>query len=132
MNKDKLDLIFELQSRFDSEVVNARSLQDIKTEEWIQKESLAMFSEIAELLSEVNFKWWKNPKEINYDKVKEELIDILHFLTSTCIKVGMDANEVCARYIEKNKENFNRQYGKSEKTGYEIANLELQSENVEK
>ena len=31
----------------------------------------------------------------------------------------MDADELFARYCEKNKENFDRQYGRSEKRGYE-------------
>ncbi|MDR0752293.1 MAG: dUTPase [Christensenellaceae bacterium] len=123
MDRDKLDVIFELQSKFDNDVIEKRGLQNITPAEWIQKEALAILSELAELISEVNFKWWKNPKEINFDNVKEELIDILHFLTSSCIKVGMDSQETYARYIEKNKENFNRQYGKSNKAGYEMGEL---------
>lgn len=117
---DKLDVIFALQRKFDSEIVEKRGLEGISPEKWIQKEVLAMLSELAELLDEVNFKWWKNPKEVNYDNVKEELVDILHFFASMCIKVGMDAGEVYERYIEKNKENFARQYGESAKSGYSL------------
>lgn len=36
-----------------------RHLEDITPEEWIQKQTLAMLSELAELIQEVNFKWWK-------------------------------------------------------------------------
>lgn len=123
-NKDKLDVIFELQKSFDSEIVEKRRLTGISTDNWIQKEVLAMLSELAELLDEVNFKWWKNKKEINYDNVKGELIDILHFFCSMCIKTGMSAEEVYERYVAKNKENFDRQYGRSEKTGYELVDKE--------
>lgn len=122
--KDKLDVIFELQNSFDTEIVEKRGLQDITPDQWIQKETLAMLSELAELLDEVNFKWWKNPKEINLDNVKGELIDVLHFFASMCLKVGMNADEVYQRYIEKNKENFKRQYGQSEKKGYELSEFE--------
>lgn len=120
---DKLDKIFELQKMFDTELVERRGLQGITTDEWIQKEVLAMVSELAELLAEVNFKWWKNPKEINYDNVKEELVDILHFFVGTCIKTGMDGNELLERYLAKNKENFDRQYGRSKKLGYSLEEI---------
>jgi len=116
---DKLEHIFELQARFDKALIEKRNLGHIKPEEWIQKEVLAMVSELGELLNEVNFKWWKNPKEINYNAVKEELVDILHFLVSMCIKAGMTAQDLYQAYLAKNKENFNRQEGKSEKSGYE-------------
>lgn len=32
----------------------------------------------------------------------------------------MDAKELYERYMRKNKENFDRQYGKSQKHGYEL------------
>jgi len=32
----------------------------------------------------------------------------------------MDADELYRRYLEKNKENFARQHGTSEKKGYEV------------
>ncbi|MDD3947314.1 MAG: dUTPase [Clostridia bacterium] len=120
---DMLQVVFDLQKKFDTEIVQKRNLEGIAPDVWIQKEVLAMLSELAELLDEVNFKWWKNPKEINYDNIKGELIDILHFFASMCLKIGMDAPEVYERYIQKNKENFLRQYGQSAKTGYELDKL---------
>ena len=120
MEKDKLDIIFEMQNKFDSDLVQRRDLSGISQAEWIQKETLAMLSELAELIDEVNFKWWKNPKEVEKDKVKEELVDILHFFVSMCIKTGMDGEELYRRYLDKNKENFDRQHGKSQKPGYEV------------
>jgi dimeric dUTPase (all-alpha-NTP-PPase superfamily) len=30
----------------------------------MQKEVLAMLSELSEVLDEVNFKWWKNPRPV--------------------------------------------------------------------
>ncbi len=116
---DKLDTIFEYQNKFDSEIIEKRGLQ-YSMEEWIEKETLAMMSELAELIEEVQFKWWKNKKETDVDAVKGELVDILHFFVSMCIKTGMDGKELFERYIDKNKENFNRQYGLSEKKGYEL------------
>ncbi len=118
---DKLEKIFEYQNKFDREIIEKRGLQEIGMEEWIQRETLAMISELAELIDEVNFKWWKNKKEVDEALVKNELVDILHFFVSMCLKTGMDADELYARYMEKNKENFDRQYGRSDKKGYELA-----------
>jgi dimeric dUTPase (all-alpha-NTP-PPase superfamily) len=117
---DKLENIFAYQRRFDTELAERRGLNGIPMEQWIQKETLAMLSELAELIDEVNFKWWKNPKPVDADKVKDELVDILHFFVSMCLKTGMDAEELHRRYLEKNKENFARQHGTSEKKGYEV------------
>ena len=118
--KDKLDMIFDLQEKFDQDVIKNRQLENIQPEEWIQKQTLAVMSELAELLNEVNFKWWKNPKEVNTMNVKEELIDILHFFVGMCNRIGMSSTELFKIYIEKNKENFKRQYGLSNKKGYEL------------
>lgn len=116
---EMLEKIFYMQNAFDSDLIKNRNL-DFSREEWIQKEVLAMVSELAELLDEVNFKWWKNPKPVNDDLVKNELVDILHFFTAACIHSGMDAKELYERYMKKNKENFDRQYGTSQKKGYEL------------
>ena len=77
---EMLERIFYMQNLFDSDLIKNRNLEFSK-EEWIQKEVLAIVSELAELLAEVNFKWWKNPKPVNDDNVKDELVDILHFFT---------------------------------------------------
>ena len=47
-------------------------------------------------------------------------MDVLHFFVSLCLRSGMDAEELFERYCEKNKENFDRQYGRSAKKGYEV------------
>lgn len=117
---DKLDKIFELQLKFDQDVIKNRGLEGIPPEKWIQMQTLAMLSELAELLDEVNFKWWKNPKEIDKSAVKEELVDILHFFVGMCQRMGMTADELFNIYTGKNAENFDRQYGKSQKKGYEV------------
>lgn len=117
---DKLERIFALQAAFDTALAEARGLQDITPEQWIQRETLAMMSELAELIDEVNFKWWKNPKPVDTDAVKGELVDVLHFLVSMCLKMGMTAQELHDLYVQKNQENFDRQQGVSEKPGYAL------------
>ena len=125
---DKLEKIFEMQKLLDDDIAARRNL-DFTTEEWMQKEVLAMLSELSEVLDEVNFKWWKNKKPLDTDALRGELVDIQHFFVSMCIRSGMDADELFARYIEKNKENFDRQYGRSEKKGYEVIDGQGQGQN---
>lgn len=115
---DILETIFERQKAFDDELVATRRLSHITREEWLQKETLAIMDELSELINEVNYKWWKNPKPIDERAVKEELIDILHFWVSMCLKMDMSAQEVLRIYLGKNEENFNRQHGTSAKDGY--------------
>ena len=120
--RDRLSVIFGLQKALDTDIVVRRGL-DYTPEQWIQKDVLAMVSELAELLDEVNFKWWKNPKPLDTEALQGELVDILHFFVSMCIRAGMDADKLYNGYIAKNKENFDRQYGRSAKKGYDVAEM---------
>lgn len=117
---DKLEKIFAMQKQLNDDIRIRRNLNDITKEEWIQKQTLAMMSELSELIDEVNFKWWKNAKDVDDKLVKEELVDILHFFVSMCLEYDMSADELCNMYIEKNKENFARQEGLSAKAGYDV------------
>ncbi len=116
---DKLEKIFEMQTALDGYIVEQRNL-NYEPDEWIQKRCLAMISELSEVLDEVNFKWWKNKKELDFPAIKEELVDLLHFLVGMCINAGMSAQEMFDIYYDKNKENFDRQNGLSKKKGYEL------------
>ncbi|MDD7551030.1 MAG: dUTPase [Eubacteriales bacterium] len=115
---DKLDVIFSLQNALDRDIEQRRGLEGISREEWLQKDAIAIFVELGELLCEVNYKWWKNKKPVNEDAAREELVDVLHFLISMCIRMGMTADDLYNGYVSKNKENFDRQYGRSQKQGY--------------
>lgn len=117
---DKLEHIFALQRGFQDKIKRERHLEDIPPDQWIQKQTLALISELAELLEEVNFKWWKNPHELNQAAIHEELSDILHFFVSMCLEAGMSAQDLYDVYVGKNKENVLRQEGKSAKPGYAL------------
>lgn len=121
---DKLESVFSMQKALNDEITETRHLEHISDAEWQQKLTLATISELAELLDGVNFKWWKNPKPIDADYVKEEIVDLFHFFVSMALRAGMDAQELYDRYCQKNQENFDRQHGKSKKPGYDIHALE--------
>jgi len=117
---DKLERIFELQKGFQDKLKRERNLAGIPMEEWLQKQTLALISELAELLEEVNFKWWKNPHTLDKPAIHEELCDILHFFISMCIEADMSADDLYNGYVGKNHENVQRQDGKSAKGGYAV------------
>lgn len=117
---DRLEKIFALQKQLNDDIIEIRHLEGISDAEWMQKYLLAMLSEMAELLEEINYKWWKNPKPVDGRAVKEELVDILHFFVSLCLKSGMSAEEMYSLYLEKNEENILRQQGKGRKDGYAL------------
>lgn len=117
-NMDKLDKIFVMQKALNDDIAERRNLDRSDKSEWLQRQTLAMMSEMAELIDEVNFKWWKNPKPLDDEKIKYEIVDILHFFVSMCLTAGMDSKELFELYLNKNKENFDRQNGLSKKEGY--------------
>ncbi len=115
---DKLDRIFEMQASLNAEITSLRHLEHWTADDWQQHLTLAMLSELAEALDGTNFKWWKNPADRDPEYLKGEIVDMLHFLISMAQRAGMDADELFGRYLDKNKENFDRQHGKSKKQGY--------------
>ena len=121
---DKLDAIFDMQAALNKEIVALRHLEHITPDEWQQKLTLAMLSEMAEALDGTDWKWWKNKKPKDPDYLKDEIVDMLHFLVSMALRAGMSADEIYERYMAKNKENFDRQHGRSTKAGYDISESE--------
>ena len=114
---DKLDTIFQMQNALNEDIIARRGLEGIPDEVWIQKQMLAMLSEMAEVLDEVNFKWWKNPKPVNHDALCEELVDVLHFYVSMCLKAGMDADELFRPLSCQDRGKFPPPAGKVRKKG---------------
>ena len=118
--EDRLEMIFRLQKALDEDIMERRKL-DFPYEVWMQKDILACMDELTELLNELNWKWWKNEKPLDPEAIRGELVDVLHFFVSMCLRSGMSAQDLFEGYISKNKENFDRQYGRSRKAGYEVA-----------
>jgi len=116
---DKLEEIFLLQKQLDAKITEKRNV-NFGLETWIEKEILAIIAELGEVLAETNFKWWKNPREINKAALREEIIDVFHFLISLCLKVGITPQELYEAYLAKNTENLQRQEGLTEKKGYSV------------
>ena len=93
-NMDKLETIFMMQQALNDDIVRIRHLENVTPDEWHQKLTLAMISEMAEALDGTDWKWWKNKKDLGEDYLKEEIVDMLHFLVSMSLRSGMDADEL--------------------------------------
>lgn len=87
-----LDRMFEMQGYLDRRIRYSRRLMG---ENLISKKVLALQVEIAELAQEVGdaWKYWKTPRPRNRERVLEELVDVLHFLLSIGLDIGIDPNE---------------------------------------
>lgn len=121
---DKLDELLKKQSDLNTWIRKERNL-DYSLEEWILKWCRAMQHEVIELEDAFNWKHWKNEKDIDWDNVREEAIDILHFLLSVFDDLGMSGEDVYNIYMEKNKENVKRQLGTSERKEYKLQNTKV-------
>ena len=107
-----LELIFEKQIELNKRINPDLYKQIEKDPElkrtWFLNFELALRQESSEAIDSLNWKWWKKDEE-DWDNIKVELVDMLHFWVSMCTVAGMDAKEVMELYAKKNKLNFKRQ-----------------------
>lgn len=123
-----LDDVFNAQIKL-NERINPTLYLDIQDPEirrrvFMQFE-LAMRQESAEAIDSLNWKWWKHDAD-DWDNVKIELIDILHFWVSMATVAGLTAEEVFELYAKKNKLNHTRQDG-----GYSTGSYQKVQNGVE-
>lgn len=130
-SEDKLDVLFRMQKGLDAYIREKRGL-DFTRGEWVCKKAMALMVELGEVVEEAKYKWWKNDSQIDDARLKEEIVDVLHFFLGMCIDSGMTADELFSIYLKKNKENYDRQNGLSEKQGYELEKIGLKAESDKK
>lgn len=116
--------MYEMQTELDERIISERKI-DRTTNEWVIGITLAMESEIDEIRREVNWKWWKNEREIDAEALQGEVIDMWHFLLSLSRVVGLSPADIHRIYTEKNAENHDRQSGTSVKNGYGVVNTNV-------
>lgn len=114
-----LERIFRLQRELNDYIAEKKGIDFYSDpDKWINNWINAIIAESCELRDETNWKWWKNPKELDMDAIKEEVIDIWHFLVSLSQVVGLTPQELLEVYEKKNQINRDRQDGKTDKEGY--------------
>ena len=100
--------MFELQQKL-QEVADPRA-KDLMNDEYIKDMILAAYSELSEILNEINWKPWRQTKKTVYSgRYKNEIIDLFHFVINLSIAVDMEPKEFFNRFVDKNKENHERQ-----------------------
>ena len=77
---DKLEALFAAQAAFNASINKTRHLEDVTDDEWVQKFALALIVEAGELLDAAHFQWWKNPRPIDREHLKDCLL-----YTSRCV-----------------------------------------------
>lgn len=110
--------VMSLESIFEKQIeLNTRINKDLYADlekdpelkrRWFLNFLLAMQQECAESVDSLNWKWWKKGDD-DWDNIKVELVDILHFWVSMCTVAGLSAEDVIELYFKKNDLNFKRQ-----------------------
>ena len=97
----------KLNERINPELYSEISDPEIRRQRFLQFE-LAMRQESAEAIDSLNWKWWKKDSD-DWDNIKIELVDMLHFWVSMCTVAGLEAEDVINLYLKKNQLNHKRQ-----------------------
>ena len=71
--------------------------------------SVALADEAMEILRETSWKPWKKPKQLDHAKIKEEIIDALHFVLEMALLMNMSSEDIYDAYSKKMDENIRRQ-----------------------
>ena len=105
--QDVFEKQIELNKRINENLYEDIKNPEVKRQKFLEFE-VALRQESAEAVDSLNWKWWKKDDD-DWDNVKVELVDMLHFWVSMCTIAGMEAKEVFELYAKKNKLNFKRQ-----------------------
>ena len=91
---------------------------------YIRTTFLALIVELSELLQELNWKPWKEPREIDLDKIVEEFADVLAFLGYIILWIedmGKLPGHLAVAYQDKTEVNIKRLAGEVEGYGADNA-----------
>ncbi len=109
-NLDKLDILFKIQRELNFRCgVDTNAMSEADRAKWIQKFSLAMTQELAELVDSTPWKWWAKYQTFDEQNAKVEVVDLFHFLISLAQTLGMSADDLYMAYLKKNEVNHKRQ-----------------------
>jgi len=121
---DLLRIIFEKQYELNKRILRERHGQDYdqlcrqddtdkqvvaERVKWILNYNRAQIHESIELEDSLPWKWWKDYGSIDWDNIRIELIDELHFWVSKCQLAGLDPDKLTELYMKKNQLNQLRQ-----------------------
>lgn len=105
--KDIFEKQIELNKRINEHLYKEIEDPEVRRK-WFMNFQLALQQECAEATDSLAWKWWKKGED-DWDNIKIELVDILHFWVSMCTVAGLSAEEVVSLYFKKNQLNHTRQ-----------------------
>ena len=77
--------------------------------EMLNSSLLALTTEAGELANELNqWKYWKNNKTIDHNRVEDEFADVMLFTFSIALQLGYDGSKLEEIYMRKYLKNINR------------------------
>ena len=113
MESFKLEMIFKMQEELMLMLEKNKSHGTLEEKTQMSKSAiLAGVAEMVEVLNEMNWKPWKKvKKQVNEKKIKEELIDVLHFVIELMIIWRVSPEDAFKAFTKKHLINMERQKG---------------------
>lgn len=102
-NQDFLKMMLSKQRQFQ------RFLKVEQDQKYINVMILACIDELCEMLRETPWKPWKQQQTMNYDRFKEELVDLIHFVMNLMLIAELSVDDLYDAYHKKLNENYKRQ-----------------------
>jgi hypothetical protein len=106
----------QLELQLTSFNTDPRDLQPVDRCEYLMWNAFALCDEIHEAMQEVGWKPWAASRHVNEERLRQELIDALHFLLNMWMasfppetSVHAMADQLAARYEDKRRVNADRQ-----------------------
>ncbi len=122
--KEIFDKQIELNERINPDLYKEIHDNAIRRQRFLEFE-LALRQESAEAIDSLNWKWWKNSPD-DWENIKVELVDMLHFWVSMCTVADLNAKDVMNLYFKKNELNHHRQ-----NNGYKEGNYDKYKDGIE-
>jgi dimeric dUTPase (all-alpha-NTP-PPase superfamily) len=116
---NRLAELFQMQKELNQKIglpdFLGSPLSDDDKKTWVLHMVRAMQQELAELTDSVPWKWWAKYQKYDEQNARVEAVDLLHFLISLFMILGMGPEDVVALYQQKHAVNMKRQ-----DTGYAV------------
>lgn len=109
---DNLKTLLQIQNKLQEDLgYNFSTMTKKEKSAYIIEYAMHTDHELHEMLAEIPyFKSWKKYHEGNdYVAAKKEFVDVLHFFLNIALALGFTSNELFDAYMEKHKENYERQ-----------------------
>ena len=107
IQRDKLYEIFVLQIKLHDRLIAAKRYPPT-IDKQVSGLCTAIIHEAVELQRLTSWKWWKQIQPIDYQKAREELADIWHFVVDLSLVLGLTPEKLVEEYQRKNLINHKR------------------------